>query len=331
MSTIYDVAKHAGVSACTVSKVLNDKPIKVSDKTRQKILSIAKNLNYKANRAAQQLKTGKFDTISVCFERSSPDFYLNPMTNKLLAGIGHSALVSGLSLLLKPAQVYEIFSETISSLPLQGVDGGIIIGPVPMFDKPVTAINDCDVPLVCIGSNPRLESASIVDTDNLAAMKMGTHHLISMGHKKMAFISHPPCFQCLLDRMGGFYEAVKDAGLSPIDQSVSMASVAEVPTVVRRLVETVDGPTAIVCAERDTGEAVLNAVMELGLRIPDDLSVLVYDDVSEHPLAESISMMRNNFYQMGVEAGDLLKKLIDGDCVGPVSVWLPVEFMQKRS
>lgn len=325
MSTIYDIAKLVGVSSCAVSRVLNDKPVRVSDATRQRIFDAAKSLNYTANLAAQQLKTGKFDAIAVCFERSSPDFYLNPMTNQLTAGIGHSALQANLSLSLRPTEVY----EAISSLPLQGADGGIVVGPFPS-DKPVSVINNCNVPLVCIGSHPRLESASTVDTDNTAAMKMGTQHLIASGHRKIAYISYPPVFYCLLDRMGGFYEAVKDAELSIADQSVSMASVEEVPAVVRRLVETVDGPTALICADRDTGEAVLNEVMRIGLRIPEDLSILVYDDISEHPLAGSISIMRSNFYEMGVAAGDLLRKLINGECSGPVSVWLPVEFVQRR-
>lgn len=327
MSTVYDVAKLVGVSHSAASAVLNGKPIHVSEATRQRILDGAKTLGYRPNRAAQQLSTGRFDTIAVCFERSSPDFFLNPVANQLIAGIGHSALENDLSLLLKPLKVNEIFSQTIGGLSLHGVDGGIVIGPIPLSNKPVSAIDSCTLPLVCIESHPRLESASTVDTDNFSGMKIGVEHLIANGHKKMAYIGPAPRFQCMLDRIGGFYEAVGDADLSLSEQSTCVASLEEIPAVMHQLVEKTDRPTALICAGRDTGLAALDEVMRLGLSLPKDLAVLVYDDISEHPLSKSTSFIRNNFQKVGAAAGDLLKKLINGECSGPVSIRLPADFV----
>lgn len=329
MSTIYDIAKLAGVSSCAVSKVLNGKPIHVSDVTRQRIIESAKALGYRTNRAAQQLRTGKFNTIAIYFERPCEGFFLNPIENKLIAGIGHSTLENGLSLLLTPIKSNEVFEQTIGSLSSQGVDGGIIIGLTPLYENPPSAIDDCNMPLVCFDSHPKLASVSTVDTDNFAGMKMGVAHLIANGHKKMAYLGPAPLYQCLLDKMGGFYETVRDAGLSLSDQTTSLASLEEMPEVVRQLVEASDGPTALICAEEETGTAVLDEVKRLGMHLPDDLSVLVYDDVSWHPLSESTNILRNDFLSMGEAAGDLLKKLIDGECSGPVSIRLPAEFLPR--
>lgn len=326
MTTINDVAQHVGVSACTVSKVLNDKPVRVSNETRQRILDAAKSLNYMANRAAQQLKTGRFNTIALCLERHTAGFFLNVNANQMIAGIGSSAIRNELSLLFHLPKPSEVFSQTIGSLPSQGVDGGIVLGPLNMSDTNIAAIDNSRIPLVCIDSHPRLASASTVDADNYTGMKMGVQHLISKGHKKMAYVGPALQFQCLLDRMAGFYEAVREAGLPVDEQVIQIVSLENAPAAVRQSVEAIDGPTALICAEGEIGATVLDEVKRLGLRLPDDLSILVYDDVSADSLAGSINILHNDFYNMGEAAGDLLNKLIDGKCSGPVSLRLPPKF-----
>lgn len=326
MSTIYDVAKLVGVSHSAVSAVLNDKPIHVSEATRQRIIEGAKKLGYRTNRAAQQLRTGKFDTIAVCFGRVDKRILLNDWANEAFAGVGHAASKNGLRMLFEPIDSCVGFEQTIDDLPMHGVDGGIIMGPIVLSDDSVSVIDRCKIPLVCIDSNPRLAMASTIDSDNLSGMKMGVEHLINSGHKKMAYIGPPPLFQCLLDRMGGFYKAVQDAGLSLTDQSAPVAPLEEVPAVMRRLMETIDRPTALICAQGDFGAAVLDEVTRMGLSVPDDLSALIYDHVG-HPLIKSANVIRNDFCMMGEAACDLLTKLISGECSGPVSLRLLPELI----
>lgn len=330
MSTIYDVAKLAGVSYATVSSVLSNGSMRVSDKTKQRILDAAKTLNYQANRAAQQLATGKYNTISLCFESASQQFFLDQIANQLIAGIGRSASENGLYLLLAPTAIDYRFEQTIGSLPSQGIDGGIVIGPVPLSQMAVAAIDNCSIPLVCIDSHKGFSSASTVDTDNTAGMKMGVDHLISNGHKKMAYIGPPPMYQCLIDRMTGFYHAVRDAGLRVDDQITHIVPLEDVPTAVRSSLETADMPTVLVCAEVRVAKLALDELMKLGLRIPGDLSILIYDDIlSGHPLLESVNIVRSNFFQMGENAGDLLKKMIDGECSEPISLRIPAELVAR--
>lgn len=329
MATIYDVAKVVGISPSAVSAVLNDKPVRVSDATRQRILDAAKSLNYMPNRAAQQLTTGKFNTIALCFERSNERFFMDPNAIRLLAGIGRSASANGIYLLLAPTDQDYNFGRAIDCLPLHGVDGGIVVGPVPLTKTATSAMNQCELPLVCIDSNPNLTMASTVDADNCAGMKIGVEHLIANGHKKMVYIGGAPIFQCLMDRMAGFYEAIQEAGLNVNDQIVHVISGPEIAGVVRKSMETIDAPTAIICAEVGIGKEVLDEVMRLGLRVPDDLSVLVYDELIGHPLSDSIVVVRNNSFSMGEAACDMLNRLIRGECSGPISLRLTPELLAR--
>lgn len=330
MSTIYDVAKLAGVSYATVSSVLSNGSMRVADKTRQRIIEAAKTLDYQANRAAQQLATGKFNAIGLCFESVSNQFFLDPIANQLIAGIGYSASKNGLYLTLAPTASDYKFEQMIGSLPSQGVDGGVIIGPVPLTEAAISAIDGCRIPLVCIDSNPGFKSASTVDTDNYTGMKMGTEHLISNGHRKLAYIGSKPIYQCFIDRMRGFQEAVRDAGLSVSEQMLHAVQLEDTPILVRQTVETINRPTALICADVAVAKLALDEVVRLGLHIPGDLSILIYDDIlSGHPLMESVNIVRSSFYKMGETAGDVLKKLIDGECSGPVSIRLPAEIVAR--
>lgn len=331
MATIYDVAKLAEVSHTAVSAVINNKPISLKESTKQRILDAAKTLGYEANRAAQQLSIGKYNTVALCFAEVGTYIFQSIPTNQLVSGVVNGAAESNLSLLLPPTQRAYTFEEMIAKLPSQGVDGAIIIGPISLDGNSESAISRCKIPLVCIDPNPLLASVSTVDTDGFAGIRMGVEHLISKGHKKIAYISPMLEYQCFVDRMRGFYQAVKNAGLPLADQITHILPLEDVPEVVRQSIATSNGPTALVCAEEQTTRAVLDEVVKLGLRIPDDLSVLGYDDVPGHPLWESTNFIINNFFGMGEASANLIWKLTNGKCSGPVSLRLPPDLLLHTS
>lgn len=325
MSTIYDVANLVGVSSSAVAAVLGGRPVRVSDKTRQRIIEGAKTLGYRVNRTAQQLATGKFNTIAVCYENIDGYCFFNSITNLLMGGIGRSVTKNGLDLLfalITPSTPKRGFIDVIDSLSSRGVDGGIVIGPIPKSEEVIAAINSCSVPLVCLDSIPGIENASTVDWDNFAGMKMGVEHLISSGHKKIAYICrHMPLeYQCFIDRMNGFSKAVEEAGLPNTQEMINRMPNEDVALVTSQILATIDGLSALVCGDSWTAMRVLDEVEKHGLSVPDDLTILTYDDISgQHPLAASTNMVIHNDYIMGEAAGDLLNKLINGECTGPVS------------
>lgn len=331
MATIYDVAQLAEVSHTSVSAVINNKPIRMKEATRQRILGAAKALGYEANRAAQQLSTGKFNSIALCFAGTGTYIFQSMPTNQLVAGAVNSASENGLCVLFAPTRHAYTFDEMIARLPSQGVDGAVVIGPISLPESGTSAISRCSIPLVCIDANPGLVSVSTVDTDNFAGMRMGVEQLISAGHKKMAYIGPTLMYQCLIDRMRGFYQAVQDAGLPLADQETHILPIKDVPAVVRQSVEAINGPTALVCAEEETAYTVLDEAARLGLSIPGDLSILSYDDVPGHVLSESTNIIRNDFLKMGEAATDLVWKLINRECTGPVAIRLLPEILMRTN
>ncbi len=329
MPTIYDVAQLAGVSHTSVSAVINNKPIRMREETRQRIRDAARTLGYQASRVAQQLSTGKHETIGLCFAGTGTYIFSSPTTNALFAGIVHCASEHGLCVLLAPTKDSYTFEETISKLPSQGVDGAVVIGPVPLSGESAALINQCSIPLVCIDTHPALGSTSSVDADSFAGMKLGVEHLISAGHKKMVYITPTPQYQCLADRMRAFYKAVEQQGLSLMDQMTCVIPLEDVPAIVRQTLKMVNGPTALVCAEEETTQCVLDEALRLGLSIPGDLSVLCYDDVPGHPLAESVNVIRNDFFGLGAAAVDTVVKLVSREYAAPVSVRIPPQLIMR--
>lgn len=329
MPTIYDVAQLAGVSHTSVSAVINDKPIRMREETRQRIRDAARTLGYQASRVAQQLSTGKHQTIGLCFAGTGTYIFDSPNTNALFAGVVHCASENGLCLLLAPTKHVYTLEETIAKLPSQGVDGGVVIGPVPLSGESASLISQCTIPLVCIDTHPALGSTSSVDADSFTGMKRGVEHLVSAGHKKMAYVTPTPAYQCLADRMRGFYQAIEDNGLSLMEQMTCVVPLGDVPALVRQVVKMANGPTAVVCAEEETTHCALDEAMRLGLSIPGDLSVLCYDDVPGHPLCQSINIIRNDFFGLGAAAVDTLVKLISGECTAPVTVRLAPELLLR--
>lgn len=330
MATIYDVAKAVGVSHTAVSAVLNDRPTRVSAATRQRVLEAAELLGYRTNRAAQQLATGRFNTIALCFERPWDGRFLHPIANRLIAGVGDWASEHGLFLLFAPNTPDQEFEQTVSSLSMHGVDGAIVIGSVSLTESTISAIDRNTIPLVCVDSYPNFVSAGTVDQDNRAGMRTGVEHLIANGHRRMAYLGAAAVYQCLADRMAGFREAILNSGLSIDEQTTHVIPCEDVESVVTRALESPNRPTAIVSGEERITMALLYTVEKLGLRIPQDISVLSYGDPAlPHALADSISVIRNVPYDMGKTAGELLKKMIDGACPEPVAIRLPPELVLR--
>lgn len=327
--TIYDVARAAGVSHTSVSAVLNNKPIRMRDATRQRILDAALDLGYQVNRVAQQLSTGRFDTIGLYFAASGSHVFANWNMNQLVAGIVHGASEKLVSVLFAPTKRRGTFEEAIAKLPSQGLDGAVVIGPFPFSPTMSGAIGSCGVPLICVDSQPALSTASTVDADNFLGMKMGIDYLISNGHKKMVYIGPVPEYQCLSERMRGFYESIQEAGISLAEQETHVLPSDSVADVVRQVVEARNGCTALICAEESIGRKALDELLRLGLKIPGDLTVLIYDDVLWHPLTNSCNVIRNDFFAMGVAAVEALVRLINKECSGPLTVRIPPELVSR--
>lgn len=332
MTTIYDVAQLAGVSHTAVSAVINGRKNQVGAEKRQKILNAIDKLNYRPNRVARQLATGRFNTIAVCFERPYRHIFVNPIDGPLIAGVGDAAADIGSSLLIIPADPHREFKQIIKDMPAQGVDGAIVMGAILLDKAIIRAIDNCEVPIVCIDSYPGFSCASTVDIDNSAGMRRGIEYLIAQGHKRIMFLGPPPEFQCQADRMRAFCEVMQEHDLLVDEHLVRITPEERVEDMLIEVLQSDHCPTALACAMGAIGTSAWNAVQAAGLRVPNDISILVFDGLpAGHPGEDCVSIIRPVPYQMGSAATNILRRILADELQPPISMRLPAEILLRPS
>ena len=285
MATIKDIAKIANVSTATVSYVLNGNG-NISKETREKVLRIIEELNYKPNNIAKSLKINKSDTIGVIVEDitvfSSPE---------IIDGINEYAEKYGLSIILTNLRVHKkighnfldigkykpIIAEAVEDLLSKQVDGIIYVG---VHTRDVTGLIDMYKPIVygyCYTTN---ESEHSVNCDDELAGFEATDHLIQLGHEKIALISGLIDSIPAQERLKGYNKAMKQKGL-PIHRNYMKSGNWEYESgfeMAMELLQLEDKPTAIVAMNDLMAIGALDASKQLGMKVPAELSVIGFDN-----------------------------------------------------
>lgn len=328
-----DVAKRAGVSRTTVSFVLNDVPgVKISAETRQRVLQAARELDYYPTAAARSLASGKTHRIGLVLgvgqERLAADAFLPTF----LQGVTASVHQRGYLLVLQLAEdvpSHEAYARLIRE---QQVDGLILSGP-RLDDPLLPQLQEERFPLILHG---RLSGFDIpqVDVDNHAGGFQATSHLISLGHRRIAFISNAPLsYSGAQERFRGYNDALVDHNL-PLDGSL-VRTAAFLPETGREAMEELlnlpERPTAVFVASDVVALGAMGAIRAAGLRIPDDIAVVGFDDIflAAHS-TPPLTTVRVPAYGLGWTSADVLISLIeDEDEVS--SILLETELVIRES
>ncbi len=322
--TIRDVARHAGVSPATVSRVLNRSSHPVSERGRRRVLTAARKLSYIPNLLARSLLTQETEAIGVLI----PDVS-NPYYAAILRGIEDAVGPSGRTVILgntdRRPDKQRLY---LRALMERRVDGIIIAGGV--FGRAEQAITGRALPVVMIGRHrARLPSVGI---DNVAAGAMATQHLVELGHRRIACLAGPAISLTSADRVQGYRRALDAAGITV--EADLVIEVGFTPVRTGDAVVTLFGraarPTAAVAANDQVGIAVIRALHDLGLRVPDDVSVVGFDDT---PVASytvpSLTTVAVPTYDLGRTAVRLLLDVLSGRRVS--SVVLPCTLKVRES
>ncbi len=327
MTTIYDVAKRAGVSHTTVSAVFNDRTGEVSEETRRRVLEAARELGYRPSRVARQLATGRSNIIAVCFEQTAADAFSSPNSGRLVAAIGDVAGQSGQYLLFAPTARRGTLQDLIDDLAFMGVDGAVIIGAIELKKSTLEAIDRCPVPIVCVDSYPGFQHASTVDVDSVEAVRKGVEHLLHCGHRHIAYFGPPPVFQCHLDRLRGFHDAARGAAETGAEFETHTVTSSTLKDALRQCLVRPARPTALVCDRWDFGVAAWDTVREIGLQVPDDISMLLIDALpgEEHPGHAVVNSIQPTPVEMGRQAMAVLSDILKGKLTSPVNIRLPAK------
>ncbi len=280
--TIHDVARHAGVSSMTVSRVIN-KNIKVSDRLRAKVMASIKALNYSMNMAARSTRSGMGGVrIGVLYSNPSSS-YLNEV---MLGGLEQSSRL-GCQLILEKCSGLASQKSAMKRLLDAGVDG--IILPPPLCDSPATVhmLTKAGIPVLALATAKPLEEVSAVRIDDYQGALTMTRYLIGLGHSKIGFIKGDPTHTPSELRFEGFLAGLKEAGLAVNTDWVEdgLFTYRSGLDAGRSLLEKKDKPTAIFASNDDMAAAVVAVAHGLHIRIPEDLSVCGFDDT---PVASTI-------------------------------------------
>ncbi len=276
--TIADVARVANVSKATVSAVINHKST-VAPETRDKVLDVIKRLNYRPSEVARSLSSKKTRCIGLVIKEID-----NPYFAKVMKGVFDCCCENGYTVLLGSSELSPNQEmQSIETLLSQRVDGLIIS---PLQDQETDFLHLADLlrkngPLVTLGSVKNY-STNVVDIDNVRAANQAVSYLIELGHTEIAYFAGPSYSSHSRDRFLGYQQAFIDHSLPiPRELMIPVGSSIERSYQATKayLSNAVSLPTAIFCYNDLVAIGLINALLEQGIQVPDEVSVLGFDDI----------------------------------------------------
>ena len=327
-ATMKDVARRAGVSVATVSRVLNGSD-KVIDETREKVLQACEELDYSLHLAAQRLRLGKTNTICVVLP------YLTlPSIVERLRGVQEALIDSNLDLIPYSVGSPEMRDRRIYDLANRSRTDGLMIISIPINGQQTERLLKTHMPVILIDSHrPEFSRVNVDDTEG---GRLATQHLIDLGHTKIAFISsyleNPLQFSSALNRYHGYCSAMESAGI-PVNLDYKIEGDhgrRNAKEMALTLLNLDDPPTAIFASSDTQAVGVLDAARMKGIKIPGELSVIGYDDIRDAEYL-GLTTIRQPLYQAGMVGCKTLISIIDDPDQDPEEIILPVELILRRT
>ncbi|WP_022927889.1 LacI family DNA-binding transcriptional regulator [Patulibacter americanus] len=308
--TVNDVAREAGVSFATAARALGDYGY-VSAKAKEKVEAAAAALGYRRNDVARALASGSTRTVGLVVGDIE-----NPYFAAVSRGVADVLEPEGYTLLLansdedpeREARAIEAFSTRVDAL---------VVAPSRSFGEGRTQA--VGKPLVLLDRTVRGLDVDSVGVDNAAAAGRAVRHLLELGHERIGVVSAPGDISSTSQRLKGFRAALRDAGIEPDESLIAHghSGNGDPEDAAMRLLDRPDRPTAVFATENFMTSGTLRAVRRLGLRIPDDLSLVAFDDTDWLPLIEPpITVVAQPVVELGRRAAGLLLERLRG-ATGP--------------
>lgn len=320
--TIHEVARHAGVSPMTVSRVINGET-NVRDQTRANVLASIKALRYSPNQAARSLASASAIRIGLICSNPSAAYL-----SEFLVGCLEQSSINGCQLVVEKCDDPESERAAIAKLESTGADGVIL--PPPLCDSEVAlaAVAEAGIPAVRVATGRPAPGLSAVSIDDFEAAHSMTQLLISLGHKSIGFIKGHPNQTASAKRYEGFLAGMEEAGLKVAAKQVAQGyfTYRSGLEAAEKLLRVSNKPTAIFASNDDMAAATMAVAHRRDLDVPKDLAVAGFDDT---PLATAVwpalTTVRQPISAMAREAVQLLFEQIRAKRSGA-----PQKIVQKR-
>lgn len=325
--TIQDVARTAGVSISTVSRVLNDKD-DVAPETYAKVRAVIRELGYTSSLAARSMRSHRINVIGLIVPDVDDSFSIQVMkgVNRAITELDYDLLIytSGS---IKKRSAADRERHFVSLLNGSITDGIIIVTPA------ATSFSTA-APVVAVDPNNQSPDCPGITAANHEGSMAAMRYLIGLGHKRIGFIAGRPDLQCAHQRLRGYVDSLERAGLvsDPDLIAVGDFSAETGRDCARRLLSLSEPPTAIFAANDQTAIGTIHAARDMGLRVPEDLSVIGFDNIPEaaylHPGLTTVDQFID---RMGYAATEMLIGLIEGESLDNHLYDLPTELVVRDS
>ena len=309
--TLDEVAKHAGVSRSTVSRVINNHP-NVSPATRARVEAAIEKCSYRPHAVARSLATNKTNILGMVVPESVTKLFTDPYFPLMLRGATEACNRRGYHLILS------LFTASVDSSVMHdrvarsGYLDGVIAANASLDDKLIPSLFEEGIPFVNIGRHPD-DRVNYVDVDNIGGARMATEHLIRLGHTRIATISGPLDMTPGQDRLDGFREVMSTHRLAVPEGLVIEGDFTEAGgrAAMMRLLS--EGPTAVFAASDSMAIGAIKAIRAAGLQVPEDVAVVGFDDIpSALTVDPELTTVRQPIERIGQLAVETLTNVIEG-------------------
>jgi LacI family transcriptional regulator len=323
--TINDVAAAAGVSVATVSKVINDR-YGVSVATAERVKAVISELGYESSLTARSLRSHRTNVLAILVAD------IEPFSAELLKGVARAIKGSGYELIVFSGgghgQEHAGWERrNVSRLSGTLADGVILVTPT------VDDVGDSG-PIVAVDPHSGESTMPSVHADNLAGAITATEYLIALGHRRIGFLAGRPDLESAQRREQGFREALARAGIR-FDPDLVRVGGYEPETSrepARQLLELAEPPTAIFAANDLSAIQTMNVARALGMSVPEDVSVIGFDNIPESALTDPpLTTIDQSIQTMGEAAVRLLVDVLDAVPDRPQQITLPTKLVVRQS
>lgn len=329
--TLEDIAKKAGVSRSTVSRVVNNQP-NVSEEVRSRVQEVIRATGYHPNASARSLASRRSAMVGLVLPHSFRAFFTDPYFPHLLQGITHGCnqydQTLGLFLVSNKEDEEKIFSRVSHS----GMLDGVIVQAGHHGDPMMVRLAQADIPLVFLGRPFQAENVSYIDIDNVEGSYNATVHLIRLGYRRIATIAGPAHSTAGIDRKQGYLNALNERDLPADDSLVVEGDFSERGGYHAMQTLLSQEPEAVFAASDIMAVGAMRAAQEAGLSIPDDIAFVGFDDLPL-PITPDppLTTIRQPVSRFGITAVETLIDLINNGSTPPRRIIMSTELVIRES
>jgi LacI family transcriptional regulator len=329
MTTIKDVARHAGVSTMTVSRVVNNSGY-ASEETRARVGQAIAELGYVPNAVARHLRSKRTRTVALVLSDIT-----NPFFTTIARGVEDVAAARNFAVMFCNTDESEPEENKYLQMLIERQIDGVLLVPSGSSPEPFRLLRSHNVPVVVLDRRVPSPSVDQVRSDSEAGAFRLVGHLLELGHTRIAMLSGYRSITTSADRIAGYERALTEARID-VDPALICAAgfaVEAGSAMARQVLATRPRPTAIFAGNNFIAFGAIRAIRQIGLRVPEDVSLVCFDDVpDEWAIDPFMTCIVQDAYAMGRKAAELLlARLTSNRPAKPRSIVLPVRFVVRRS